>query len=93
MTWMKNNLKVSWKITKWEIIFGIPMNNNPNVDVINYIVLIGKWFINKRRTEEAALYFLEYLTLLKQKIEVIVLNNKTQSRDNTEWQDKVYRVL
>ncbi len=72
MAWMKNNLKVSWKLTKWEIIFGILMNNNPNVDAINYIVLIGKWFINKRRTEEAVLYFLEYLTLLKQKIEVIV---------------------
>ena len=91
--WMNDNLEVSISLTICEVLFGIPIPNNPDIEVINYITLIGKWYINRNRSNEEALYMLEFLEILKDKMTAIFESNKIYDRKNKEWQEHIYREL
>ena len=54
--------------------------------VINYLILMGKWYINNTKQNEKALYFLDFLTVLQGKIRALLLANKINNRQNIEWQ-------
>ena len=45
--WIKSNLDTSFDLTICEIIFGIPIFHNQSITAINFIILLGKWYINK----------------------------------------------
>ena len=47
--WIKNALEVNINLTICEIIFGTPINNDQYTNVINYIILITKWYIYKQK--------------------------------------------
>ena len=91
--WMNDNLEVSINLTVCEVLFGIPIPNNPDIEAINYITLIGKWYINRNRSNEEALYMLEFLELLKDKMTAIFEGNKIYDRTSKEWQENIYREL
>ena len=90
--WLTDNIDIHFNFTICEIIFGIPSNENPDIDVINFLIIMGKWYINKAKSEKEPLYFLNFLTLIKNKIETIVQANQIQNRSNREWQDKMETV-
>ena len=52
--WMKGNLETSMNLTVCEILFGIPIQDE-GIKPINLIILMGKWFITKRQTQEKSL--------------------------------------
>ena len=56
--WMADSLEVSIRLTICEVLFGIPIPDNPDIEVINYIVLIGKWYINRNRSNNEGLFML-----------------------------------
>ena len=68
-------LEVNIKLTICEIIFGIPINNDRYTNVINYITLISKWYINENKEQGKTLYFIELLSILKNKIDSIIFMN------------------
>ena len=39
-----------------------------DTQLLNFFIFIGKWFINKKRTKQTAIYFMEYLSILKHKL-------------------------
>ncbi len=88
-TWMTNNLEVSFPLTICEIIFGFPEQNSSDIEIINYLILTGKWYINKMRTNKTELYLISYLHLVRKKVELLLLNNRIHSRTNLEWQEKL----
>ena len=92
-TWMRDNLEVSFPLTVCEVLFGINMNSDPNVKVINFIILLGKWYINNTKQNEKPLYFIDFLSLLQNKITSMVNGNKIQCRNTAEWQNILIQSL
>ena len=71
--WMISNLEYGFELTVCEILFGIPMNNNyDDSRLLNFLILFGKWYINKRKSNQNPIYFLEYLTLIKDKVRTMM---------------------
>ena len=57
------------QLTICEIIFGITITGNSSINTINFLILTGKLFINKSRTKKQPLYFINFLALVKEKIQ------------------------
>ncbi len=92
--WLENNLQLKFSFTVCEIIFGIPLDNaQPEIVMINFIILLGKWYINKNRTDEKLLYFINFIELVKEKIEIMTNANQINSRDNKAWQETLQSIL
>ena len=75
ITWTKDNLETCFQFTICDIIFGILIKEE-NIDLPNFIIIIGKWYINKMRTQNQELKLNYFLKLLKNKIDMII-HNKT----------------
>ena len=71
---------------------GIPINTD-NHNLLNFIILIGKWFINQCRTANKPIYFIPFLMILKDKVQTIAYNNIIKGRVNKEWQDRLDMIL
>ncbi len=91
--WMLTSLETKINLTGFDVIFGLQIQRNSIIDAFNYIILLGKYFINKSRTNEKPLYFIDFLRLLKEKIECIIEINNTNSWGNQLWQEKLYAEL
>ena len=85
LSWSKRNLETSIKPTICDILFGIPIKEE-NIDTINFINLLGKWYINKTRTQNKPLAFNEFLQILKNKIDMIVYNKNINNIDPRDWE-------
>ena len=72
--------------TVYEIVFGICINNNEGFNIINFLILLGKQFINKMRTNKEPLYFIRFVSLLKNKIENIIYTKNINSQDVKGWE-------
>ena len=54
-----------FQFTICDIIFGIPIKKE-NIDLLNFIIIIGKQYINKMRTQNQELKFNNFPKILKQ---------------------------
>ena len=72
--------------TVCEILFGICIDNNESFNIINFLILLGKQFINKSRTNKEPLYFIKFISLLKNKIENIIYTKVINSQDVKSWE-------
>ena len=85
--WIKNNLNMSFAFTVCEILLGTNFQNEGNLVVVNYLILLGKWFLNKQKSENQPISFTHFLMKLKSKVKVIcnlykikkVVNNVQES--------------
>ena len=75
-------LEIDIEFTICEIIFGIPLNNDPYKHLINYIILVAKWYINKNKEQLKPLYFIQLQIILKNKIESMIFMNTLKDREN-----------
>ena len=48
---MIDNLNFGIELTVCEIIFGLPTYNNPDLKLINFLIIIGKWYLNLSKTQ------------------------------------------
>ena len=83
--WIKSNLDTSFNLTICEIIFGIPIFHNQSIAAINFIILLGKWYINNVRSLNKPLNFLNFLRLVKTKTDEIILIKTTNNVDPQMW--------
>ena len=79
-------MEINTKFTVCEVIFGILNDNDQYVQMINYIILIAKWYIHKNKEQNKPQYFIEFLGILKNKIDIIIFMNALKERDNKDWQ-------
>ena len=84
--WIKDNLDTSFNFTICEIIFGIPISYNPTINAINFIIILGKWYINNVRTLNKTISFPPFLKLIKRKINEIILIKTTNNIDPKLWE-------
>ena len=84
--WIKDNLDTSFNFTICEIIFGIPISYNPTINAINFIIILGKWYINNERTSNKIISFPPFLKLIKSKINEIIFIKTTINIDPKLWE-------
>ena len=66
--WVYNQLDVKFSFTECEIIFGITQYSNALLEVINYVLILGKWYINNKKSNEQSLIFIDFKHTLKDKV-------------------------
>ena len=92
--WMINNLEFSFKLKVCEVLLGIPYwNENNNYIILNFMILIGKKYINSLKAESSPIFFVTYLSYLRDKLEVVMKENQVNNRRNVEWQDNLWCLL
>ena len=70
-SWIFYKLGVKFRLTVCEIIFGI-CDSNDFTRVLNYIIIFGKVYINKQRTNDAKLTVMEFIGKLQNKVKVLL---------------------
>ena len=77
---MVDNLGFGIKLTVCEVMFKLPTYNNPDLNLTNFLIIIGKWFLNSAKTQNKPYFFLDFINLIKDKIEILItisaLNNE-----------------
>ena len=68
---MVDNLDFGIGLTVCEVILGIPIYNNSDFKIINFLILIGKLYLNNKKTQNKLIYFIEFITLIKEKTEIL----------------------
>ena len=86
-------LEIDIEFTICEVIFGIPLNNDPYTHLINYIILVAKWYINKNKEQIKPLYFIQLQIILKNKTESMIFTNTLKDRENKNWQTMLLELL
>ena len=79
-SWTISNLNLGIELTVCEVLFGIPSNNNPDLKIINFLILIGKWYLNNSKTQNKPIFFFDFISLIKEKTEILrnvnIINNE-----------------
>ena len=91
--WVKDNLSIHFPLTECEIIFGIANDRALELKIINFLILIVKWYINKVKSSNKSLYFFEVLQLLRHKLEINIHFNEAGRTASIEWQEKLLSML
>ena len=69
--WWKSILQVTIKLDTCSVIFGIQKtSDDPIIDVMNLCILYAKYYIHTKKTNNEEIFFLEYVKLVKDKLEV-----------------------
>ena len=63
--WCNINVTITVKFTVCVILLGIPCSRNSHLIMINYLILLGKWYINENRTKDKPISFQDILAQLK----------------------------
>lgn len=90
--WLYENLKIKINLTECEILFGIPFHKDNKLKIINFVVLLGKWFINKTRTADIPIYFINFLTTLRDKVETMC-NINPMNTTSDKWYKDILDIL
>ena len=91
--WIYNQFELKLNLTVCEVLFGIPFISNEYIEVINFIIILAKWYINSRKSKEKPLYLIELLNIIQTKIKLLTLANTMNDRQNKPWQDILENVL
>ena len=91
--WISENLEITYKLTECEVIFGIPMDNSADMDIINYLIIMCKWYINKNKCMEKSLHLFEFLHLINERIHNINHINISKGMEPIEWHDRLCSIL
>ena len=84
---MIDNVGYGFELTVCKVIFLIPDTNNPDIKLLIFLILMGKWYINKCKSNETQIYFFEFLMILKNKVNLMIL-----ARSSTECSVKILTV-
>ena len=56
---------IKGQITVCEILFGLPLIGDPLLEVLNYVIILAKKFINNKRNHNKELVSIEFMYILK----------------------------
>ena len=90
--WMISNLDFGFEFTICEVLFGFPKHVIDS-DLLNFIILMGKWYINKNKSEEKSKMLFEFLVIIKKKLELMIKGSEMVGRKTKSWHDTLLDVL
>ena len=83
------NINFGFEFTVCEVLFGIPAHSVPDAETINYL----KWYLNKSKSKEQSIFFLEFLIILREKLESTISGAAGVGREVKPWQRALLDVL
>ena len=89
---MLENLDFKISLTVCEVLLGITYDREKEFEILNMIMLLGKWFLNQCKMKEQPIYFLNFLSLLKSKTECLIYTS-TFKGENHDWYNLLQSVL
>ena len=69
--WLYKQVKVKFHFTVCEILFGLPLIGDPLLEVLNYVIILAKKFINNKRNQNKELIFIEFMYILKENLKIL----------------------
>ena len=84
-------MNLSFGFTTCEILLGIPFETDPVLLALNFIILLGKWYINKRKSADQNIFLTEFLAILKSKL--LILQNVYRLKEQNEKFDKSFKKI
>ena len=54
---------------------------------------MGKWYLNNSKTNEKSIYFFEFLSLLRTKLELMMGGAAVANREVLPWHSTLFDVL
>ena len=91
--WMLDALEFCFEFTVCEILFGLPKNNYVDTKLLNFLILMGKWYINKSKSNKNQIYFFEYLVILKDKVKTLTYITNLEELVVKPWLETLQDVL
>ena len=73
--------------------YSICIENNDSFNIMNFLILLAKKIINKSRSNSEPLYFINFLSFLKEKIENIVYIKTINSHELNGWESDLANAL
>ena len=92
-TWMVGNLNFGFELTVCEVLFGLPTYNNQDFKLINFLILIGKWYLNNSKTQGKPIFFFVFIILIKEKTEILKHINTFNNQEVESWVTDLWTVL
>ena len=89
--WLSNTIEVTYKFTVCEILLGLEEGQDPVLQLLNFIIIMGKLFINHSKTYDKPLYFFNFLATLKNKLQSLQVLYKTEG--NIDTFEKKYGII
>ena len=92
---IKDTFDINIHFTVCEIMLGLNLYQDPLFYCINYLILIGKWYINKVKNCKKEINFTEFLIILKSKLHVLhnIYNKKNELNTSETHFCTLYRLL
>ena len=91
--WLKSNMNINFPLTVCEVIFGIPNSADSNIKLINFLIIITKWYLNKMKSESKQIYFITLLSIIREKLESIMYINNLNNKENENWENELRDML
>ena len=80
--WLYKQLKVKFHFTVCEILFGLPLVEDPLLEVLNYVIILAKNSLNNKRNHNKELVFLEFMYILKENLKILHRIEKNNEKLN-----------
>ena len=74
--WLYEHIDIQLNLQESEILFGIPNAINKDIELINFVIIITKWYINTQRSNDKPIYFLKLLsaiTSIRGKVQIPII--------------------
>jgi hypothetical protein len=88
--WWATNMKVWFEVGTYEIIFGIPNENDESIiNQLNYFTIIAKYYIYKTKKADKTLEVYEFLLDLKNRLAMkkLLVANDAERKFMTKWNE------
>ena len=69
--WLLDNLGTSLPFTVCEVMFGLTTMSSVEFNIINFLILLTKWYINRTKSQNQKLYFIDLLSVIREKIKIV----------------------
>ena len=90
--WINDHMDVTFQFSTCEILLGVPFRGNSDLLLLNCFILLGKWYINKRKTKEEPILFQDFLSQIKSKL-LIYEDIYSKKEGNYIFQESYRKIL
>ena len=87
INWLWNTVHIRIPLSKIDVIFGIKNSENSLLFNVNYFILQGKQFIHTRKGQNKDLFYLDFISELKQHI-IVEKHRYAIKGENNSFEEK-----